>query len=146
MILCEKGTVVRVFILGKISTRVRKIVLFFSIQSNNVPYLRLWNGIMKGRGWGWYKLWNENIFCLLINKECHSHQRFLASKCEWGLPKTEVQQMLPPHSDCCGGEVMQEARQTRKQDWLRCSGRWAAHERSESKPRGLHPYTECQTP
>ena len=25
---------------------------------------------------------DENISCVLINKKCHSHQRFLASKCE----------------------------------------------------------------
>ena len=30
-----------------------------------------------------------------INKKCHSHPWFLASKCEWGLPK-QRQQMLPP--------------------------------------------------
>ena len=26
---------------------------------------------------------------ILINKKCHSHQRFLASKCEWRLPKLQ---------------------------------------------------------
>ena len=33
---------------------------------------------------------------IVINKKCHSHQGFLASKCEWGLPQTTIQGMLPP--------------------------------------------------
>ena len=37
--------------------------------------LWLWGGTMK------------ISLALLINKECHCHQWFLASKCEWGLPK-----------------------------------------------------------
>ena len=38
---------------------------------------------------------------ILINKKCHSHQWFLASKCEWGLQKL-IQRMLPlPQSDWC---------------------------------------------
>ena len=31
---------------------------------------------------------------LSINKKCHNHQRFLASKCEWGFPKL-------PSNRCC---------------------------------------------
>ena len=38
----------------------------------------------------WHRaMWGENISCVLINKKCHSHQRFLASRCEWGLPKLQ---------------------------------------------------------
>ena len=77
-----------------------------------------------------------------INKKCHSHQWFLATKCEWGLPKL-IQPMLPPSTviaEELGG--MQEAanchslRWTRKQD---CPGSWGAYERNESsEPRDLH--------
>ena len=80
-----------------------------------------------------------------INKKCHSHQRFLASKCEWELPKLQSTKCLHPHRDCRGAWVkgMQEAaiwhsfRWTRKQDLAPDS--WDAYERNEfSEPRGLH--------
>ena len=59
-------------------------------------------------------LWNVgngNISCH-INKKCHSHQWFLASKCEWELPK-----LLPLlHSDWWGAGGMQDWRSTRDLD------------------------------
>ena len=89
-----------------------------------------------------------------INKKCHSHQRFLASKCEWELPKLQSTKCLHPHRDCRGAwvEGIQEAaiwhsfRWTRKQDLAPDS--WDAYERNEfSEPKGLHfPYIECQLP
>ena len=42
-------------------------------------------------------LWSENISCH-IDKKCHSSQQFLASKCEWGLPKLRSNRCYPrPH-------------------------------------------------
>ena len=45
-------------------------------------------------------MWNEIFPAILVGKKCHSYQWFLASKCEWGLPKGNTipvtQQMLPP--------------------------------------------------
>ena len=48
-----------------------------------------------------------------INKKCHNRQRFLASKCEWMLPKLWANRCChpipPPHptvqGDCWGSEV-----------------------------------------
>jgi hypothetical protein len=34
-----------------------------------------------------------------INKKCHSHQRFLASKCECGLPKLNPPDATTHHGD-----------------------------------------------
>ena len=47
---------------------------------------------------------------ILINKKCNSHQRFLASQCEWGLPKQPSSGCCHPHSDCWGAGGKQEAR------------------------------------
>ena len=33
---------------------------------------------------------------ILISKKCHSHQQFLASKCEWGLPKLRSSRCRQP--------------------------------------------------
>ena len=35
-------------------------------------------------------LWDEALPAISVGKKCHSHQRFLASKCEWGLPKGNI--------------------------------------------------------
>ena len=53
---------------------------------------------------------------MLINKKCHSYPWFLASKCEWGLPKLQSSVCCHSHDDCWGARGMQEARWTRKQD------------------------------
>ena len=42
--------------------------------------------------WGYKKLGHDwatrhTVAAISINNKCHSHQQFLASKCEWGLPK-----------------------------------------------------------
>ena len=50
-----------------------------------------------------------------INKKCHSHQRFLASKCERELPKLGSVHTAPSQGDCWGAGGMQEARWTGKQ-------------------------------
>ena len=56
------------------------------------------NRIVVARNWG-RVAWSTRVLLInrhfqmksstakSINKKCHSHQRFLASKCEWGLPK-----------------------------------------------------------
>ena len=38
-----------------------------------------------------------------INMQYHSHQQFLASKCEWGLPKLRSSRCLPPSNGDCWG-------------------------------------------
>ena len=74
---------------------------------------------------------------ILINRKCHSHQLFLASECQWVLPKLQSSRCCLPHSDCWGARGMQEARWTRKQDVAPDS--WSAYEGNEfSEPRGLH--------
>ena len=74
---------------------------------------------------------------ILISKKCHSHQRFLVSKCEWELPKLWS-------SRCC------HPSQWLLRSWgnVRCKmnketglapDSWGAYERSElGKPKGLH--------
>ena len=72
-----------------------------------------------------------------INMKYHSHEQFLASKCEWGLPKLQSSRCCHPHSDCWGTGEMQEARWTRKQDLA--PGSWSAYKGNEFRePRGLH--------
>ena len=59
------------------------------------------------------------------NKKCHSHQRLLASKCEWGLPKLCWSGSRYPHGACWGAGRRQEAairqalKGARRQDWPR---------------------------
>ena len=81
---------------------------------------------------------------ILINKTCHSHHWFLASKCDWGFSKLQSRGCChppppPPKQDCRGAGGMQEARWTRKQDWLQTAevhlrgrnsispGAWSSH-------------------
>ena len=89
-----------------------------------------------------------------INKKCHSHQWFLASKCEWEVPKLQSSRCHSRHVPQIrwlviasrvgvGGAGIQEAaichslRWTRNQDLA--PGSWHTHERKEfSEPRGLH--------
>ena len=72
---------------------------------------------------------------ILINKKCHS-QRFLASKCEWGLPKLWSSSCCFPPQWLLRNWGMQEARWTRTG---LVTDSWGAYERNEfSKPRGLH--------
>ena len=86
-----------------------------------------------------------------INKTRHGHQRFLASKSEWGLPKLWsgrccycLTTPLPPWwlLSCWGGRMQEAAicyflKWTRKQ--YLAPDNWGAYERNEfSEPRGLH--------
>ena len=74
---------------------------------------------------------------ILINKKCYSHQRFLASKCEWGLPKHWS-------SRCC--QPPQWLLRSWGNAWSKANkgtelapDSWGAYERNEfSEPRGLH--------
>ena len=83
---------------------------------------------------------------IFINKKWHSHQQFLASIYEWGLPKLRS-------SRCC------HTLRWLLRSWGNASSKvskeaglapdsWGARERSEgSEPRGLRlPYTEHQMP
>ena len=77
---------------------------------------------------------------ILINKKCHSHQWFLASKCEWGLPKLQSSRCRHPPStqgDCWKAGGMQEATVSKETGLAPDS--WGAYERNEfSEPKGLH--------
>ena len=55
------------------------------------------------------------------NKKCQSHHRFLASKCEWGLPKLWCSGCCHPPWWLLRTWGMQEARWTRKQDWAQAT-------------------------
>ena len=77
-----------------------------------------------------------------INKKCHSHQWFLVSSCEWGLPKL-ILGMLPPHMMIA--EKLGNASSSRllllkvnREPGLAPDG-WAVCGRNESsESRGLH--------
>ena len=72
-----------------------------------------------------------------INKKCHGHQWFLASKCEWGLPKLW-------YSRCCHPlrslqRSWGNARSKAKEETGLAPDSWGAYEWNEcSEPRGLH--------
>ena len=60
---------------------------------------------------------------ILINKKCHSHQWFLASKCEWGLPNFDPVDAATLLDDCWGaGECKKQSEQGNRigPRWLRC--------------------------
>ena len=74
---------------------------------------------------------------ILTNKKCHSHQWFLASKCEWGFPKLQS-------TGCCHTpqwmlRTWGNARsKVNKEIGLAPEG-WSAYERNEfSELRGFH--------
>ena len=58
---------------------------------------------------------------ILINKTCHSHQRFLASKCERELPKLYSNGCYPPARVIAEelGECKKQGELGSKQDWSR---------------------------
>ena len=72
-----------------------------------------------------------------INRTCHSHQWFLASKCEWGLPKLSS-------SGCCHPPWWQlrswgNARGKVNKETRMAPDSWGVYERNEfSEPRDLH--------
>ena len=74
---------------------------------------------------------------ILISKKCHSHQQFLASKCEWGLPKQRS-------SRCCHSpwwllRSWGNVRSKVNKEIRLAPDSWGAYERSEfSERRGLH--------
>ena len=74
---------------------------------------------------------------ILINRKCHSHQWFLASKCEWELPKLwscgccHPPQWLMRSWGYARSKVNKETRLAPES--------WGAYERNElGEPRGLH--------
>ena len=106
--------------------------------------LRAW-GEGDNRGWdGWMaSLCKMKISpAILTNKKCHSHQQFLASQCEWGLPKQRSSGCC--HSPLCLLRSWGNARSKVNRDRIGPNS-WGAYERNElSEPRGLiFPYTEC---
>ena len=68
------------------------------------------NRIVVARNWG-RVAWSTRVLLInrhfqmksstakSINKKCHSHQRFLASKCECGLPKLNPADATTRHGD-----------------------------------------------
>ena len=60
---------------------------------------------------------------ILINKTCHSHQRFLASKCERELPKLYSNGCYPPARVIAEerGECKKQGELGSKQDWKKWS-------------------------
>ena len=98
-----------------------------------------------------FTLWNENISCHINKQKCHSHQRYLASNCEWGLPKLRSRgcsHTPPPHSSdgrgCChsphsSGDCWGVGRKQGEQGNRTGPDSWSAWEKNEcSEPRGLH--------
>ena len=90
-----------------------------------------------------HNLWG-NIQCemkispaMLIKKKRHSHQGFLASKCEWGLPQLWSRR-------CCHFpwwllRSWENAESNRNKETRLAPDSWGAYERNEfSEPRGLH--------
>ena len=82
------------------------------------------HGVAKSRTW--LSDWTElNWTAKSINKKCHTHWQFLASKCECRLPKLNPADAATRHGDCWGAGGTQGAaighsrhylRWTRKQD------------------------------
>ena len=103
------------------------------------------HGIIKS--WIWPSDWTELRMCemkispaILVNKKWHSHQQFLASKCEWGLPKLQSQWILPTPMGIA--EELGECKKYGEQGngtgprYLRCiSERW---KKEFSEHRNLH--------
>ena len=98
-----------------------------------------------------FETWWEKVSCcenkmspaISINKKCHIHQQFLASRCERGLPKLWSSWWChPPHCDCWGPRGMQEqlsATPEAEQGNRFGPDSWGECERNEfSEPRGLH--------
>ena len=74
---------------------------------------------------------------ILINKKCYSHQRFLASKCEWGLPKHWSSRCCQPPQWLL--RSWGNARSKANKGTELAPDSWGAYERNElSEPRGLH--------
>ena len=77
---------------------------------------------------------------LSINKKYHSHQQFLGSKCEGGLPPLWSSRCChpPPHGDCWGA-VGGNARSKVNTETGLAPDNWDAYETNEfSEPRDLH--------
>ena len=95
-----------------------------------------------GGGWGERKqLWGE--ICemrwspaILINKKCCSHQRFVASKYEWALPKLRSSRCCHPSWGLL--RSWGNARSKVNNETGLAPDTWGAYERSEFRePRGL---------
>ena len=86
----------------------------------------------------------KTFLAISINKKCHSHQWFLASKCKWGLPKLWSGGCCHPPWWLLRSWGMQEAAichsllKVNKETGL-APDSWAAYERiAFSESRGLH--------
>ena len=74
---------------------------------------------------------------ILINKKCHSHQRFLSSKWEWGLPKLQTRGCCHPLQWLL--RSWGNARSKVNKETGLAQDSWGTYERNEfSEPRGLH--------
>ena len=93
-----------------------------------------------------YKLWNERSPDISINKKCHSHQQFLASKYEWGLPKLQSSRCCHPPQWLPRSSGNEAARWTRKQDWPQTAEVLMKGMNSVSPEACIFPYTECWIP
>ena len=98
-----------------------------------------------------FTLWNENISCHINKQKCHSHQRYLASSCEWGLPKLRSRGCShPPTPQMAEDAAIPPTPQVIAEEWGECKEQgelgnkigpdsWSAWEKNEcSEPRGLH--------
>ena len=138
------------------------------------------NRIVVARNWG-RVAWSTRVLLINrhfqmkistakpINKKCHSHQRFLASKCECGLPKLNpadaatrhgdplAMVIHPPwwstrHGDCWGAGGAQGAaichschclRWTRRQDLAQIAEVHMKTMNSVSPEAWIFPYRQC---
>ena len=103
------------------------------IEKQNCYYCCPWEGTVSSRSFE--SLCEMKISpSILVNKKCHSHQRFLASKCGWELPKLWSRTCCPSTTGCWRAGGMREGRRT-----ALASDNWGAKERNEfTEPRGLH--------
>ena len=87
-----------------------------------------------------------------VNKKCHSHQRFLASKCECGLPKLNPSDAATRHGDYWGpggtqgaaiGHSCHYLRWPRKQDLAQIAEVHMKAMNSVSPEAWIFPYIQC---
>ena len=119
------------------------------------------HGVAKSRTWlsDWTELKWINRYCEMkvttaksVNKKCHSHQRFLASKCECRLPKLNPADATTRHGDCWGpggtqggaiGNSHHYLRWTRKQDLAQIAEVHMKAMNSVSPEAWIFPYIQC---
>ena len=119
------------------------------------------HGVAKSRTWlsDWTELKWINRYCEMklstaksVNKKCHSHQRFLASKCECRIPKLNPADATTRHGDCWGpggtqggaiGNSHHYLRWTRKQDLAQIAEVHMKAMNSVSPEAWIFPYIQC---